>query len=71
MRRHFWVSDPILTNLSYATLYLIGRHGAHGTMAAFAVKMANVVYYNLTGDLIEYRTGILPEVMRRLRKNDR
>lgn len=68
MRRHYWVSDPILTNLSYATLYLIGKHDARGDVAFVAAKMANVVYYNLCDELIEPKKDILPEVMKRLRK---
>lgn len=68
MNRRYWVSDPILTNLSYATLYLIGKHGARGDVAFVAAKIANMTSYNLFGDLIEPNKGILPEVMKRLRK---
>ena len=68
MNRRYWVSDPILTNLSYATLYLIGKHGARGDVAFVAAERANVTSYNLFGDLIEPKKDILPEVMKRLRK---
>ena len=67
MTRRYRVSDPILTNLSYATLHIIGTRGLRGDIAFAIAKMANGLSYKIFGEPIEPNKSILPEVMKRLR----
>lgn len=68
MRRRYSVTDPNLTFLSYARLYMISVHGAHGDMAYRAACIMKRVHYDLFNDLFKLSRITLSEHIKRLKE---